>query len=761
MNANKVRNVFEAHMRALEARLFGPEAVGLSPDDVQSLVDAGVMTQVEADEVLDLSGRAYTFGKMRAESEAAGEMFRPGDAMTFNRMVAQAPLTATETMAAARARAVAGQWAVGLGRKVADQAAGITSLEDPALRAAVMGDIQDIVSAGIESRTSWRKIASQLAEKTGDWTRDWMRLASTEVQRAQEFGAARWIADEFGENANVAKIPNPDACPTCRAVFLEDGRPKVFTMKQLVTNGSNVGRKAKDAVPTIEPTHPHCRCRIVNVPVGWSFGEDWSLLPPGGNMKLGKVTVTGGDADLGEASKGRTVIKVGARGGKIVKDEGGKKQYLGKDGGGSSPAKADKSGILAATNSIDGRPGKRVDLSGNERHTTEPHDDEDTFPPVIASWEVVDGWVKYKGRNGSEGVIVGSKAELEKWAKDVEMATSQDKVTTAREWTEADGGVENVRAAERLANEMFERLGVDGKIRLTTNDNKKLFGEASATGENAGIIGLQNVHMETPTNEYLGGAQLDPRLQIVVHEVAHLAYPNGGEAVMDALAEHSKAGGEYMSVYHALNNHFEGTMEAAGMYVLAPDILKKEAPGVYDAVAKWFSEAGGEASKALASTTDGCDCEGGGICDCSKDKKRRDSFVVGRFPEGDAEAEKALKPEDAVDLLEITVARAGKRAWAMLQDPDKARLVTQYGVCESSSTPMDVAGDIADSQVATLTYASDEDPHMIAMERLGGVRNFREWLFNTALSGIIDDQESYDEGELAMDRLRVILAGDE
>ena len=47
-------------------------------------------------------------------------------------------------------------------------------------------------------------------------------------------------------------------------------------------------------------------------------------------MKLGNITVTGGDADLGEASKGRTVIKIGTRGGKIVKDAGGKKQYLGK-----------------------------------------------------------------------------------------------------------------------------------------------------------------------------------------------------------------------------------------------------------------------------------------------------------------------------------------------------------------------------------------------------------------------------------------------
>jgi hypothetical protein len=39
--------------------------------------------------------------------------------------------------------------------------------------------------------------------------------------------------------------------------------------------------------------------------------------------------------------------------------------------------------------------------------SAEKTDTDDTFPPAIAAFKVIDGWLAYRGRNGSEGVVVG------------------------------------------------------------------------------------------------------------------------------------------------------------------------------------------------------------------------------------------------------------------------------------------------------------------------------------------------------------------
>lgn len=77
--------------------------------------------------------------------------------------------------------------------------------------------------------------------------------------------------------------------------------------------------------------------------------------------------------------------------------------------------------ISKAVKSFKAKPGVKVVLPERNWHLwTEPSDSDDAFPPAVKSYEVVDGWVYYQGRNGSEGIVVGSKDELFAWAKSVD-----------------------------------------------------------------------------------------------------------------------------------------------------------------------------------------------------------------------------------------------------------------------------------------------------------------------------------------------------
>jgi len=50
-----------------------------------------------------------------------------------------------------------------------------------------------------------------------------------------------------------------------------DGSPRVFTLSELQKNGSNEGKKKSQWKPTLDSTHPRCRCQLLNLPVGFLF----------------------------------------------------------------------------------------------------------------------------------------------------------------------------------------------------------------------------------------------------------------------------------------------------------------------------------------------------------------------------------------------------------------------------------------------------------------------------------------------------------
>lgn len=102
------------------------------------------------------------------------------------------------------------------------------------------------------------RLASELGHKTGEWSRNWLRVARTELQGANNEGVAIEAMRAFGSEARVARVPEAGACQSCMDVYTKDGRPIVFTVNELLANGTNVGRKEKDRRATLFPNHPSC-----------------------------------------------------------------------------------------------------------------------------------------------------------------------------------------------------------------------------------------------------------------------------------------------------------------------------------------------------------------------------------------------------------------------------------------------------------------------------------------------------------------------
>lgn len=127
--------------------------------------------------------------------------------------------------------------------------------------------IREKTVQAIELRQSSRQLASELANASQDWEVDWQRIASYLMHEAYNTGRAAAIEQEAGPDAEVYFDVYPGACQRCRELYLTDpddpdSEPIVFKLKDVLANGSNIGRKVANWLPSIEPTHPYCRCTL-------------------------------------------------------------------------------------------------------------------------------------------------------------------------------------------------------------------------------------------------------------------------------------------------------------------------------------------------------------------------------------------------------------------------------------------------------------------------------------------------------------------
>tara|TARA_R110000824_G_scaffold39430_10_gene119303 strand:- start:527 stop:1543 length:1017 start_codon:yes stop_codon:yes gene_type:complete len=182
-----------------------------------------------------------------------------------------------------------GEYVRGLGNKVGEDGRAIVLEEwageditmpvDEAKRGMRIDDIRAEVAEGVKRGDTARRVASKLGWKSDEWGRDWNRIAQTEMQGAYNDGQVIRAIKVYGDRARVARIPHPDACQYCISLFLEGGKPIIFSVEELVDNGTNVGRKAREWQATIWPVHPNCRCDTQVVPPNFAFNDEWILEP--------------------------------------------------------------------------------------------------------------------------------------------------------------------------------------------------------------------------------------------------------------------------------------------------------------------------------------------------------------------------------------------------------------------------------------------------------------------------------------------------
>jgi hypothetical protein len=284
---------------------FTYEALGsraLTEDELRQLKDAGLLRE----SVRTFTSDSYTLGKVvalidRATAEGLSyeDAFRMAKKMT--------PTTDVERKMIQYANDHAGEYIKGLrDDMVKEVKASATRTGRSAFRA-----VQDEVADAIENRKTVKELKTALYDAIDDRARDWQRIASTEMNDAIQQGIYAEIREksEHGAEQLVYKRPAPDSCQHCKRVYLgSDGIPKIFKLSELAD--SNIGRKAKDWLPTIGSVHNWCQCQLHILPEGYGFVKRRVVLVPfsrdGKEYKKGQIVDDGEFAGMNDSQKAKT-----------------------------------------------------------------------------------------------------------------------------------------------------------------------------------------------------------------------------------------------------------------------------------------------------------------------------------------------------------------------------------------------------------------------------------------------------------------------
>lgn len=287
---NEISQIIADRHTAFIVNTVGPEAV--APQVLERLKALGLV-DIKIDSIRD----AYLYGQAVSAAEAPGVQNMSYD--QFKSWVAKnpIPLTAVENDAIAYARQHAAQFCHGLGNRVNTDTGAVAIEADAQLRQQMREKIMTATEESIAKRKTLKQLKSDLGWATRDWTRDWERIANTETQFAMQRGQADEITDEYGPEAEVVVLIQPDRCKKCESLYTEGGMPLIFKLSDLEGNGTNYKKKQAEWLPVIPPAHPHCQCQLQRIPPGFGFrrikskkeGEPDSFqMIPGGEREFAK-----------------------------------------------------------------------------------------------------------------------------------------------------------------------------------------------------------------------------------------------------------------------------------------------------------------------------------------------------------------------------------------------------------------------------------------------------------------------------------------
>lgn len=129
------------------------------------------------------------------------------------------------------------------------------------------------------------KVKQKLRDSAKDGTRDWQRVAITEMSNAIGIGSVdRIVTDNRTADLDevyVYRITVGDAltCKYCRRFYGEAGEaPKLYRLSTILSNGSNYGLKPDAWKPVAGATHPNERCsQIIELKPGFRLVSGGSV----------------------------------------------------------------------------------------------------------------------------------------------------------------------------------------------------------------------------------------------------------------------------------------------------------------------------------------------------------------------------------------------------------------------------------------------------------------------------------------------------
>ena len=293
----QIAEIVRRRFRTFSYEALGPRA--LTPMELAQLQAAGVVRESVRNLVFD----SALLGKLTALLPPSARR-----EVTYDTVLSAAehlPMTPIEQAAVDYATDHAGEYIRGIGDMMVRDVSAITArASDAALRA-----VRENVVESISARETISELKTRLFDAIDNRTRDWQRVAHTEVNTAVQQGVYRTIreASDDGKEQVVYKRPNPDACRHCKRLFLRsDGvTPRVFRMGDLTD--SNVGLPAAAWGPTIGSVHPWCNCQLQVIPEGYDFKTMRVCLVPfdfdGRSFRRGEVIDDETYASLDETLK--------------------------------------------------------------------------------------------------------------------------------------------------------------------------------------------------------------------------------------------------------------------------------------------------------------------------------------------------------------------------------------------------------------------------------------------------------------------------
>ena len=258
-------SILRRHELVFIATQLGPSF--LTAQDKAILLAAGV----DLNKFTDSNGivqHAFQFGILAAAlGDKRAKKMTYAQFQKFLATGGYVPLTSAQRYALAQMKTRAYNDITNLGNRMRNAVTNTVVNNNRKRAAMVQKMIRSKVIKAIELRQSATQLASELANASKDWEVDWQRIASYLMHEAYNTGRAAAIEEEAGPDAEIYFDVYPGACERCRELYLTDpdnidSEPKVFKLSEVRANGSNIGRKVAQWLPSIEPTHPYCRCTV-------------------------------------------------------------------------------------------------------------------------------------------------------------------------------------------------------------------------------------------------------------------------------------------------------------------------------------------------------------------------------------------------------------------------------------------------------------------------------------------------------------------